>query len=306
MEGKHKENVNMEKININNGNKQGLWSSRSKKAALGAMGVSMILQNLAFAAGDAFSQLAGMAPGGDDIQSVMPAPDPMDAGLRLSIKDSVPKHMQDQAVALCLLARDVIARPDETGARFSANPKAYLAAMGVSETALDLNSREVKIVLALGNAEVRDAALKGDTRRYLRLLEDMGILGYTSPAATKMVDMGANPPPARCVTPVVAVAEIAVITMAVVEAAAAVHAITYFWPEGVSSEKNVLGSMEGKVTSLFWGPAAAKEMLGQYISEKSEEWAVAIADLPSVKAKNLSLEEIKVLLVRHMTEELGK
>jgi hypothetical protein len=288
-------------------NKQrGLWLKRGKKAAYGVVGLSVVLQPVVFAAGNAFGQLRDMSSGGGDTENILQAPDPMDAGLRLSMKNSVPKQLQDQAVALCLLAREVISKPDEAGARFSADPKAFLAGMGITGTVLDLNSREVKIVLALGDPEVRDAAMRGDTRRYLRLLEDRGILGYTGPDTAQMVDKGATPPPARCVTPVVAVAEIVAVTMAVAEAAAAVHAIMYFWTEGASADRNVLDGMEGKVTSLLWGPSAAKDMLNSYISEKSEEWADAIADLPSVKAKNLSKAEIKKLLEQHMAEELGK
>lgn len=282
------------------------WFKKGKRAACGMMGLSIAMQNLALANGEAFSQLSGMSSGGMDTEKIVPALNPVDAGLRLSFKGSVPKHLQDQAVALALLARDIVARPQDTGARFSADPKAYLAGMGIKDTVLDLNSREVKIVLALGDAEVRDAAMKSDIGRYLRLLEERGILAYSSQATAQAVDKGAYIPPARCVTPVVAIAEIVAVTLAAIAAASAVVAITYFWTEGVSSESNVMDGMEGKVTSLLWGPKAAQDIIKTYVTEKSEELAVAIADLPSVKAKNLSLADIRVLLERHITEKLGK
>lgn len=281
-------------------------AGKGKNAVLGMMGLSMAMQSLAMAGGDTFNQLSAMAAGGPDTERIIPAPSPVEAGLRLSFKDSVPKNLQDQAVALALLARDIIANPQDTGARFSADPKGYLAGMGVKDTALDLNSREVKIVLALGDAEVRDAAMKSDIGRYLRLLEDRGILKYPSQVTAGVVEKGAVIPPARCVTPVVVVAEIVAVTLAAVAAASAVVAITYFWTEGVASETSAMDGLEAKVTSLLWGPKAANDIIKQYVWDKSEELAVAISDLPSVKAKNLSLEDIRVLLERHITEELGK
>jgi len=303
---KQEEKGNMEKNMKKESKSMTLWSNKYKRAACGMMGLSLVLQNLAFAAGDAFSQLKDISSGGGDTQTILPAPDPMDTQLRLSIRNSVPQRIQSQAAALCLLAREVIARPQETGARFSADPKAYLAGMGIKDTVLDLNSREVKIVLALGDPEMRDAAMKGDTRRYLRLLEDKGLLGYNATGASGLLDKNANRSQAKCVTPVVAIAELAVGFLVVVEAATAVHYVTYFWTEGATAEKNLLDGIEGKVTSLFWGPRAAQEMMSQYISEKSEEWASAIEELPSVKAKNLSHADIKKLLEVHMAEELGR
>lgn len=282
-----------------------MWSKTGKKAAFGAVGLSLLLQNMSFAAGGALERLRDMAVTGDDnTKSVLPVPVPVavEHGLRLSISHSVPKNLQEQAMALCLLAMDVIAMPSEAGSRFSADPKGYLAERGISPDALDLNSREVKIVLALGDAEVRAAAKSGDIRRYLDLLEERGILGYG--ASTEKVLNDNNSQEFVAAINVVAVVNLAVVVAAAVETATAVHSVQYFW--GSRDEGSVLDGIEGKATTLLWGPKATNEMITGYISEKAEEWANTISDLPAVKAKNLSKSDIRKAIEQHLTGRLSK
>lgn len=83
-----------------NNKPEDMWHKTGKKAAFGAVGLSLLLQNLAFAAGGALERLRDMSATGDDnTESVLPVPVPVavEHGLRLSISRSVPKDMQDQA-----------------------------------------------------------------------------------------------------------------------------------------------------------------------------------------------------------------
>lgn len=294
------------------GKSSGSWSKVYSRAVCAAMGLSIIMQNLAFAAGDSFNLLKSMAMPGNDADNSISVPEPAAPELRLSLKNAIPRNMQEQAIALCLLAKDVIARPDEAGRRFSANPKAYLAEKGIIGVNLDLNSREVKIVLALGDGAVREAAMNGDTQRYLQLLESRGLLGIN--AVTALRDAGENKEEFTTALfisvayTMVAVASAAVVVATVVaEINAAVHATVYAWTAvaGAEEEKDVLNGIEGKMTSLLWGREATREMLAAHISEKSDQWASAIAELPAAKQQNLSRAAIKKVIEKQLTEDLS-
>jgi len=260
-----------------------LLTNKYKRATCGMLGLSIILQNVAFAAGDTFNQLKDMVAPGEDVNNILIVPDPAAEELRLSFSKSIPRHLQDQAMALCILAKDVIANPQEAGRRFSANPKAYLAERGITDIELDMNSREVKIVLALGDERVREAAMNGDARRYLQLLEERGLLNLNTATAFGSHDKSSSVPDENfaVAVPVVFVAVV------YLELALIMHTytVTYSGGKAISLEKGVLDGIEGKVTTLLWGKEAAREMLSQHVTEKSEEWASAISELPDAKAR---------------------
>lgn len=296
------------------GKSAGIWGKAYSRVACTAMGISIIMQNLAFAAGDTYELLKSMAVPDTNADNSISIPAPAGAELRLSLKNAVPRHMQEQAIALCLLAKDVIARPHEAGRRFSADPKAYLAEKGIVDIDLDLNSREVRIVLALGDDAVREAALKGDTARYLQLLENKGLLDLNSVSAFKTFEKDKNidsqlyQEAAVFSTLATAISVVTVVTEVVTETQATTLAVIYAraMVMGVSDEeKDVLGGIEGKMTALFWGRDAAREMLAKHISEKSEQWASALEKLPAAKQQNLSHEAIKRLIEKQLTEDLG-
>lgn len=289
----------------------GVWKKGYTRAISSAMGMTIILQNLAFATEDAFGQLKSMAFPGNDGKNAISVPAPADPELRLSLRNALPRQVQKQGMALCLLAKDIIMHPGSAGKRFSADPKAYLKERGIIGVDLDLNSREVKIVLALGDEAVRGAALKGDTRRYLQLLESRGLLGINATSVMKGVGENREEFTTALFVTVAytmfAVASAAVVVAtAVVEVNAAVHATVYFkvaaWG---AEEKDVLNGLEGKMTSLLWGKTAAREMLKQHIAEKSDEWASAIAELPAAKQQNLSYNSIRKALEKEMAENLS-
>jgi hypothetical protein len=296
-----------EKIDMKKEDKsRNLWANKGKRAAYGMMGLSIMLQNLAFATGDAFSQLKGMVAPEADVNNIQVVPDPAAEELRLSFSKSIPRHLQDQAMALCILAKDVISNPQEAGRRFSANPKAYLAERGITDIELDMNSREVKIVLALGDERVREAATKGDASRYLQLLEERGLLNFNIATAFGSQEKGKPDaqPDAACVVAV----PVVFVAVVYLEIATIMHTYTTAYSGGktISSEKGVLNGIEGKVTILLWGKEAAREMLSQHIAEKSDKWASAVSELPDVKAQNMSKDQIKKIIEKRMTEYLSE
>jgi len=300
---------------MNTGRKvPGMLEKTANRAVCVAMGIIISLQNIAFAAGDVFNQLKRMAAQDNNDDYALSLPEPAGAELRLSMKNYIPQHLQEQVVALCFLAKDIIAHPESAGQRFSENPKAYLAERGIMGVTLDLTSREVKVVLALGDKEVREAALKGDVRRYLQLLESKGLLGIDAMGAIKYT--GEDEPPGHeiAAVPVLVyiVAGFATYVTVLYTAIATVNAagaVAVYYKVAVTGDddkkNNVMNGIEGKLTALLWGTEAAREMLENHISEKSDEWADIIAELPSAKQHNLSRETIKIALKKQMIEGIS-
>lgn len=80
----------------------------------------------------------------------------------------------DRLLALEKVAIDVFA--DTAAARaFATNPEAYLAQAGFPGVKLDLNAREVRLAMALGDPAVRRAAAEGDTVAFVRAVLDQGV-----------------------------------------------------------------------------------------------------------------------------------
>lgn len=291
---------------------KGMWEKAATRVVCAALGIIISLQNVAFAAGDVFNQLKSMALPDNNEDYSLSLPEPAGSELRLSMKNSVPQHMQEQVVALCLLAKDIVTHPEIAGQRFSENPKAYLAEKGIMGVTLDMNSREVKVVLALGDKEVREAALKGDVRRYLQLLESKGLLGIDATGAIKYPGedfpdqkMAAVPFLGYIVVGVATYVAILYTAAAAVNAAAAAAVYYKLAVTGDDEDRNVMNGIEGKVTAILWGTEAAREILEKHISEKSDEWADIIAELPSASQHNLSRETIKKAIRKQIIEGMS-
>ncbi|HOI41335.1 MAG TPA: hypothetical protein PK523_00185 [Elusimicrobiales bacterium] len=276
-----------------------------KRGVSGMLGISIIFQNCAFAAGEAFEQLKRIALPDGDVDDVLVVPDPAAEELRLSFAGSVPRHLQDQIVALCLLAEDIVADPAGAGSRFSADPARYLAERGITDIKLDLDSREVKVVLALGDKRVRDAAMRGDAKRYMELLEERGLLDYNDMAAFGLRDKSEPPPQEENLAVVVPIVFLAV---AYLEVAIVMHTytVTYSGGKSLSSGRDMLNGIEGKVSALLWGREMARDMLSGYVAEKSEKWADAICELPAARERNLSKDQVKKVIEARMAEYLSE
>jgi len=86
--------------------------------------------------------------------------------LELNLPDSV----NNQVIALTTLVEDIFKDPS-IAQSFSLDPQSYLNSKGIKFCNIDINSVEVKTIIALGDKEVRDAIITNDLPAFLRLLE---------------------------------------------------------------------------------------------------------------------------------------
>jgi hypothetical protein len=102
--------------------------------------------------------------------------------LRLSMShaDLPPEAWQD-VTALSLLAQDVFDNPG-VAQSFSRDPAAYLKAVGLDDVRLDPEAIEVKVALALGDPDVRDAIDREDPRAFVQALETRGLIRSPQPS----------------------------------------------------------------------------------------------------------------------------
>lgn len=265
------------------------------KAAGSAMGLTMAMQGLAMA-GDTFEKLQSMADPDMNSDSSITIPSPAAEEVRLSFKKRVPEQQQEKMTALCALARDVIADPQAAG-RFSANPNGYLAERGLDGAQLDLESKEVKTVLALGDERVRETARRGDTGEYLRLMEARGLLQFNS-----LTELSADT--ASVISEVATV--VAVVVDPLTSCAPLVLVIAFVTSDGCSGLYNAkaINGLAGKSAAMLWGRAAAREMLLQYVAEKADKLAGEMAKLKSVKEKLISREQLRAVLESRMLQAL--
>ena len=91
----------------------------------------------------------------------------------------IPQEIQEQIIALANLTNDVFRDPSVAEA-FSNNPNNYLTSIGLSSCNLDLNSVEVKAILALGDKEIRQAIVDYDLPKYVRLLHEKNYLNWNT------------------------------------------------------------------------------------------------------------------------------
>ena len=93
------------------------------------------------------------------------------AGFTPIMEINFPDHIKDQIIALSMLANDIFDNPS-IAQSFSQNPQGYFASKGVSGCNIDMNSEEVKVILALGDPEIKNAIMSNDLVNFLRLLEE--------------------------------------------------------------------------------------------------------------------------------------
>src|SRR5262245_33858981 len=150
-----------------------------------------------------------------------------------------PEAWQDVA-ALSFLARDVFDNPG-VARSFSRDPAAYLKAVGLDDVRLDPEAIEVKVALALGDPDVRDAIDREDPRAFVQALETRGLL--TSPQPSQLAErigaqleslrsqQGDSPSPQSCSAIAICIAAVwiwvAVVQDAVVAVAVAAAVSVY-------------------------------------------------------------------------------
>jgi hypothetical protein len=130
-----------------------------------------------------------LAPGDDGKRRLYGVPDsvrprtPLEHDLaRFSLaRTDLPPDTWRDVVALGFLAQDVFDRP-EVARAFSRDPAGYLRAVGLEDVALDPESVEVKVALALGDPEVRAAIEADSPGQFLAALERRGLLHSPEPS----------------------------------------------------------------------------------------------------------------------------
>jgi hypothetical protein len=127
------------------------------------------------------------------------APDPerfTETGLRAALETSAAIHFKEkkersQLVALEELAIAILEEPAAARA-FALNPKEYLRRAGFPTVKIDLESREFKLALAMGDPAVREAARRGDVEAFVSAVMDQGLVpSLRSVIALLAVEIGA-------------------------------------------------------------------------------------------------------------------
>ncbi|PKM97456.1 MAG: hypothetical protein CVU79_08055 [Elusimicrobia bacterium HGW-Elusimicrobia-3] len=270
------------------------------KAAGGAMGLAMAVQGLAMAGGDTFLQLQKMTASDTDTDNTISLPSPVVAQTRLSLKKKIPLGLQEQILAFCELARNIV--NDQSVARqFAARPSEYLLERGLRDVTLDPSSQEVKSILALGDDEVREAARNGDIKRYVRLMEEKGLFDTRTLADVFNLD--------KTVVMVVQV----LMSVTVTEIDSITHSLATTFLDlsaivavsGIEEDNyGLLSGMEGKITTLLWGKDVAREIIAGYIANKAETWADAISGTQAAEKAGISKEALKAALTAKLTKAL--
>jgi hypothetical protein len=280
----------------------------SGKAAGRAMGLAMAMQGLAMAGGDTFGQLQKMTASDTNTDNNMSLPSPAAEEARLSLKERIPAGMQGKLLALSSLARNILNDP-RVAQLFSADPAGYLAERGLGDVTLDLGSHEVKVVLALGDEDVREAAAKGDKAGYLKLMEDRGLLRFNGLAELGFQDSceyselrkGEKGTLEKC-TPLILFA--CFVTMES-DATVKSNAVIFTAAEGTGFSDS-LNSLDTKATLLMWGKDGARELLKQHATNKADELAESIAGLKIAKEKNLTKEQIRTVIERKLLAAMAE
>ena len=91
----------------------------------------------------------------------------------------LPDEIDNQIIALGTLAANIFENPD-VAQTFSNNPQEYLNSIGLGNTILDINSVEVKTLLALGDNDIRMALQNDDLQLFITLLQNKNYLSMNN------------------------------------------------------------------------------------------------------------------------------
>lgn len=237
--------------------------------------------------------------------------------LRLSLAQTdIPQVMWEDVSALCALAGDVFENP-EIAATFARNPADYLESRGIKNSKLTPNTFEVKIVLSLGDASVKDAIKRGDTKEFLRLLESKGLFDYPDSSYFLMkygeqfnslarsapygenVNKFCTPPMTFCylIAAVVSQAAIAYNVAVAVNAEVwlNVHFDTNLWTSG--SEDRKPSTVPLQMAFIMGGENFAAQTAGTYFETYIERIAASIEGMESYKRHTkMTSAELRTLI----------
>ena len=174
---------------------------------------------------------------------------------------------------------------------------------------MDLGSHEVKVVLALGDEDVREAVDKGDRAGYLKLMEDRGLLRFNGLAELGFQDSceyselrkGEKGTIEKCISLIVIACVVTMESDATVKS----NSVIFTAAEGAGF-RDPLNSLDAKATMLMWGKDGARELLKQHAANKADELAESIAGLKIAKEKNLTKEQIRTVIERKFAGGNGR
>lgn len=243
--------------------------------------------------------------------------------LRLALTNAdIPPSAWDKIIAVAQLAEDVFSNP-AVATSFSHDPHGYLASIGAHGISLDSNSPEVRIALALGDAEIREAVQANNTRGFLLALERRGIL--TSPDASIIArelqgqknalanDSGKDGDEAVVALAVAylvaAVVSTAVASVNVVAAATVVVYAAALVKTAGASEMNASGAPPFALGRAMGGDEFGASLQETFIREKTEEVSQAIekmAVFEKLKSKLSSSELRNAVRIQLHKQMFGK
>jgi len=90
---------------------------------------------------------------------------------------NLPDSINNQIVTLSELTKDVFENPS-VAKSFSADPQGYFESKGLEGFNIDLNSVEIKAILALGDQDVRRAIEANDLFGFIRILENKKYISF--------------------------------------------------------------------------------------------------------------------------------
>ena len=251
----------------------------------------------------------------------------------LAQSDLPPEAWQD-VVALGLLAQDVFENPKVAEA-FSRNPRAYLKSVGMEDVDLDPATAEVKLALALGDPEIRDAVERVDPKAFIEAAERKGLLRIPEPSqlATRLSEqinalqtqLGPGPSPESCTVYAVCLAVVvlgvwiyvgavqdvvvAVAGVALVSLYASVVAWVSAWG-GEHHKRSMIWEVgqapSFRLAGVLGGEAFAGEVAGSFIDSHVEKVAAAVEGLPFYR-DNTTLEPARLrdLIKTQMLRQLS-
>jgi hypothetical protein len=199
----------------------------------------------------------------------------------------VPASNNENYEAFAQVADDIITNPVTANA-FTADPVSYLAAAGFKNIDVDKNSYQFKLVTALANPVLRNAARSGDTVSFLNSLQAQG---FVSPDLL--------PPPCSsrsCTSTIVEVRSVAFVIAAVVLiVAAAAFAVVDADPASQSAVE--------QMALISGGKSFARDVVKQIAGMRADDLIQAINEgrvqIPAGLSKDETIASIKTTLAAH-------
>jgi len=250
--------------------------------------------------------------------------------LRLSLaRTDIPPEAWQDVAALSQLAQDVFDHPG-VAATFSRDPAGYLRTIGLSDVMLDPGSVEVRVALALGDADVRAAIAANDPRAFVQALEGRGLIRSPEPSlmaqrlGTQMdairSSLGEELSPEACTVFAICLAAVwvwvalvqnAVVTVTVAAAVSVyAYALVSAWTQGGGGGKKkaamVLDSEPSfRLAGALGGREFRERVADTFVEDNVERIALAVESLDAYRqAGVLRGEQLRGLVRAQMLRQL--